>query len=90
MTKYRLWQEEDGEACARKREAPDPEDAATEQANYDYLHHDGWDHSWPVMYVVEDVATGKRWRVKVSLDFEPVFDAEPATEVSNTTTGGAP
>jgi len=81
MTKYRLWQEDDGEESARKRDADGPEDAATEQADYDYSHRDGWEQSWPVMYVVEDVATGKRWRVSVSLDFDPVFHAGRATEV---------
>jgi hypothetical protein len=75
MLRYKVWQEDDGEKSARQREANDPEDAAAEQADYDYLNRGGWEHSWPVMYVVEDDATGMRWRVKVDLDFDPVFHA---------------
>ena len=81
MTTYRVWQEDDGDDSAMQRSAVGPETAAADQADYDYSERDGWDRSWPTTYIVEDIATGKRWKVSVGVDFDPSFHTGGAVEI---------
>lgn len=81
MTTYRIWRDGHDEHDADQRTAASPQDATTAQAEHDHAARDGWEWSWPVTYLVEDVATGQRWRIEIDREVVPHFSAGRADGV---------
>lgn len=83
MTTYRIWLDDGDEHDPDERTAASPQDAAMDQAQHD---HDGprcgYEWSWPVTYLVEDVSTGQRWRIAIDREVVPHFRAGRAVEVA--------
>lgn len=82
MTNYLIWRDGGDENHPNRQTAVCPRDAAVCQAEHDHAARDGWEWSWPVAYVVEDIATGNRWRVEVDREVVPHFSAGRAVEVA--------
>lgn len=78
MTTYRIWRDDADRDPPDERTAESPQAAAELQAADD---HDGprvgWEWDWPVVYIVEDIATGARSRWEVDRELVPSFRAWP-------------
>lgn len=79
MTTYCIWAEDQDQDDASRRDAASPENAARDQAEHDDSRGN-WEGDCTT-YLVEDVATGKRWTVEVEREMAPWFRAGRAAEV---------
>lgn len=57
----------------------DPSDAAEEAADDYHRNHDGWECTWPVLFVIV-MPDGSEHRFSVQRDVEPVFTASKVKE----------
>lgn len=55
--------------------ADGPCNAAKQAAAHDHAHRDGYEWSWPIVYVVKDASTGKRFSVGVAREIVAQFVA---------------
>lgn len=67
----------DYDDSAREYEAYDAEDAACAAAEWDH-GRDGWEWTWPIVYKVVDLTTGKELAVEVEREHVPSFFATSA------------
>lgn len=67
---------------ALKRQSGDPQIFAEEAAEYCQNRRDGWEWSWPVVFVILD-GEKEVGRFEVHRDYDPVFSASATTKTDD-------
>lgn len=88
-TRYRVWRpdhdETEWDAANRgwHYDAFDERSAAEHHAMFCHNTRDGWEWSWPVVFRVKDLATGKEYDIEVERHTVPAFEAGKPKEVTH-------